>query len=505
MSKSWYPPRWRPSYPFGQAALLAAGISPDEARRDRPCPEVHRRKRDANCACTLPCDRNGNCSWPIAKCKSLSWCADVTLSDKRDWGTLKALGPAIGIDSALRPLPRGNALTLLIGEQKCGTTALHEMIAPAHTQRSSIKERHWLDMDHYISVCRMDEVLRNSFLETGTRGKRNLQNLRGSGIALLDATPDYLADPFAAAHAAAFAPHARLLVLVRDPVERAFAAWSQNRRLGVEERSFNEAVLAELPTLRRCASLAAQLANASELDFAAAVLGYSRDCYGERGCWMDTLATRTRPACKRYLLKGLAARHIDTWLAFFPARQMAVVKAEALFAAPMVLLPQVRRFLRIEQSLPKALRRSLPHAYKHKECWHNCKQEKVWLLSPTPTPPPTPTPTSTLAPTLTSTLTLANVRNQSFCQLLQACNRPMYAISIDFQLSGHAIGPLHAINYPFCCRRGWLSPTRSTALWSPLCAASTPQARHGCTRTATLPRSATPPPPSSSAGSAISL
>ena len=214
MSRSWYPPRWRPSYPFGQAALLAAGISPDEARRDRPCPEVHRRKRDANCACTLPCDRNGNCSWPIAKCKSLSWCAGVTLSDKRDWGTLKALGPAIGIDSALRPLPRGNALTLLIGEQKCGTTALHEMIAPAHTQRSSIKERHWLDMDHYISVCRMDEVLRNSFLETGTRGKRNLQNLRGSGIALLDATPDYLADPFAAADhrggaAAASSPRTR--------------------------------------------------------------------------------------------------------------------------------------------------------------------------------------------------------------------------------------------------------------------------------------------------------
>ena len=36
-------------------------------------------------------------------------------------------------------------------------------------------------------------------------------------------------------------PHAKLLVLVRDPIARAFAAWDENRRAERERRSFERA------------------------------------------------------------------------------------------------------------------------------------------------------------------------------------------------------------------------------------------------------------------------
>eukprot|EP00965_Chrysotila_dentata_P099202 3280322-Pleurochrysis_carterae.AAC.1 len=44
---------------------------------------------------------------------------------------------------------------------------------------------------------------------------------------LLDATPDYLQNPIAAANVHAIAPHTKLVVLVRNPIDRAYAAWKQ--------------------------------------------------------------------------------------------------------------------------------------------------------------------------------------------------------------------------------------------------------------------------------------
>jgi hypothetical protein len=47
-------------------------------------------------------------------------------------------------------------------------------------------------------------------------------------------------------------PEARFIALVRAPVERAFAAWDEDRRAGYEIRSFAVAVVQELPIARGC-------------------------------------------------------------------------------------------------------------------------------------------------------------------------------------------------------------------------------------------------------------
>ena len=104
------------------------------------------------------------------------------------------------------------------------------------------------DHNHHIDECR----LRQYVGLLGSRGGK--ANLVG------EATPDYLADPVAAMMLGRLLPAAKLIVLIRDPIKRAHAAWDQNRRAGSEMRTFKQAVKDEMSTAVRCQKMALQLA-----------------------------------------------------------------------------------------------------------------------------------------------------------------------------------------------------------------------------------------------------
>ena len=101
-----------------------------------------------------------------------------------------------------------------------------------------------------------------SVLDDDLRALRYATGLTGNKPRdVVDATPDYLADPIAAVHMAYLVPSAQIVALIRDPVARAHAAWDQNRRSNQEGRSFGDAVSSELPVARRCAQLAGDIAS----------------------------------------------------------------------------------------------------------------------------------------------------------------------------------------------------------------------------------------------------
>lgn len=60
-----------------------------------------------------------------------------------------------------------------------------------------------------------------------------------------EATPRYMADPRAVERLAEIVPHARLVALLRDPVERAYSHYWMERARGRERRSFEEAIAVE--------------------------------------------------------------------------------------------------------------------------------------------------------------------------------------------------------------------------------------------------------------------
>lgn len=92
-----------------------------------------------------------------------------------------------------------------------------------------------------------------------------LQHFPGSdeSTAIGEATPDYLYDPRTPARIARALPEVRILLLLRDPVDRAHSHYWHNRSVGREDLPFEEALRAEADRIARGRS---QRARYSYLD-----------------------------------------------------------------------------------------------------------------------------------------------------------------------------------------------------------------------------------------------
>jgi len=67
-----------------------------------------------------------------------------------------------------------------------------------------------------------------------------------AGVVAGEATPTYLSNPLAMARMAEAIPRARLIAILRNPVDRAYSHYWMLRAMGLEERTFEQAVEAEL-------------------------------------------------------------------------------------------------------------------------------------------------------------------------------------------------------------------------------------------------------------------
>jgi hypothetical protein len=149
--------------------------------------------------------------------------------------TLRAWGMAT---ASFRPPPD----FLVIGTKRGGTTSLgrylfaHPMVTALFPARSAPKGVRYFDQ----YPDRSERWYRSHFATVLARGPA----LRPRKLAG-EATANYLWHPRAAERAERVAPDARILVLVRDPVDRAWSHWREQARRGVETCSFEEALEAE--------------------------------------------------------------------------------------------------------------------------------------------------------------------------------------------------------------------------------------------------------------------
>jgi len=125
-----------------------------------------------------------------------------------------------------RPLPD----FLVIGAQKAGTTALyaylrwHPGIAGPSWKEVSFFDRHW---------WRGEAWYRGQF------------PLRAGERLVGEASPSYLFHPLAPERARSLVPGAKLVALLRDPVDRAYSQYQHEVALGREPLSFEDALAAE--------------------------------------------------------------------------------------------------------------------------------------------------------------------------------------------------------------------------------------------------------------------
>ena len=191
---------------------------------------------------------------------------------------------------------------LIVGAKKGGTTSLHYFLSRhPRVLLPIMKEIHFFGSpergkDWYLAHFPRRPAWENRFVS----GESRVDNFSEEGI------PESVRS---------ILPDARLIAVLRDPVERAISHYYHDRKVGGEARSLDQAMEDELECL---------------------------------GTSLDVLEGRLPEyfhSQRRYLFVGLYAHHIAKWLSVFPAEQFLVVISEELTANPDRELKRVFRHI----------------------------------------------------------------------------------------------------------------------------------------------------------------
>jgi hypothetical protein len=195
---------------------------------------------------------------------------------------------------------------VIIGGKKCGTTFLYHLLTQHPlVEPCAKKELHFFDDLFDESV----EWYRRCFPQP--RWEDSRKTITG------EATPEYLTHPSVPERMAQVIPRARLIALLRNPVDRAYSDYQQVARKRWETRSFEEAVEAEEARIR-----------------------------GKRGMVPeDEHHASFEHQRFRYLTKSIYVDQLLRWSEFFPEEQMLVLKSEDFFEHPAKILKPVLSFL----------------------------------------------------------------------------------------------------------------------------------------------------------------
>lgn len=216
--------------------------------------------------------------------------------------------------SALRVLPD----FLIIGAQKAGTTSLHGYLSEHPKVAPALaKEVHFLDYNFYRG-----EGWYRAHFPTYMGKWRGLFRVTGEG------SPYYMFYPHAARRAKQLMPHTKLIVLLRNPLERAYSHYHHQVRLGLEELSFEEAIEREAERL---------VGEFEKIILDDEYYSFNYQNYS-------------------YLARGMYADQLDRWFKQFPRSQFLILESMDFYNNTAQAFQQVTDFLQ----LPRWQRSSYP-------------------------------------------------------------------------------------------------------------------------------------------------
>lgn len=214
-------------------------------------------------------------------------------------------------------------LVLIIGAQKAGTTALFNYLIQHPTiEGSPQKEIHFFNSTARYS--RGADFFKAHF--SGLPGK-----------IFLDASPSYLASPAAAERIFSYDKSVKMIVILRDPVDRAYSAWNMYQSRYKENRNwFLDGWVASMgrsPTefIRR---------RDDELDDFSLFVEHELEVM-QRNLDQSIEAP--------VLMQGLYASHLNRFFRFFPREQLLVLRTEDLRLDTIKILDRIVGFLGLEE------------------------------------------------------------------------------------------------------------------------------------------------------------
>jgi len=201
---------------------------------------------------------------------------------------------------------------IIIGAPKCGTTSLYNYIVkhpgvfPAlwkeiyFFDRYFSREINWYKGNFHLKSYKFfyNSICRKQFV-TG------------------ESTPTYFHHPLAPKRISKFLPHMKLIVLLRNPVDRAYSHYQMEKSLGYEELTFEEAISAENDRLHLESEKMIEDIN---------YYSYKRQIFS-------------------YLTSGIYVKHLELWMKYFPKNQILILNTEDFERDPNDTYQTVLNFL----------------------------------------------------------------------------------------------------------------------------------------------------------------
>ncbi len=201
---------------------------------------------------------------------------------------------------------------LVIGAQKGGTTSLynylieHPGIVPAYT-----KEVHFFDKNFYKGLAWYRANF-PTYLE-----KYYLERFHKQKCLTGEATPYYLFHPHAPYRVAKILPKAKFIVLLRNPIDRAYSQYAHQARQGYETLSFEDALVEE----------------------------EKRTANERENLLKDERYFSFNDKHYTYLARGKYIDQLQVWMELFPREQFLILRSEDFYGYPASTLKETFKFL----------------------------------------------------------------------------------------------------------------------------------------------------------------
>lgn len=218
---------------------------------------------------------------------------------------------------------------LVIGTKRGGTTSMikylrkHPAVLPMWPGVENAKKTFYFDENYH----RGDKWYRSHFPSDFQR--RRTQKRVGARPLTGEAAPYYMFHPLVLDRVVETFVQVKVIVLLRNPVDRIWSHYHERVNAGTENLSFREALDAEDERLQGEAER----------------ITAEGDYYSERHDFCS------------YLARGRYLEHLEPWLDRFFPQQLHIVRSEDLYARPQEVLPEVHRFLGLPEVPPPAKHR----------------------------------------------------------------------------------------------------------------------------------------------------
>lgn len=203
---------------------------------------------------------------------------------------------------------------LLIGAKRGGSTTLARSLTASPGVQGLFPAREQLKGPYYFDV-------NYSKGESWYRSHFPTRRALGSDV-VGEASPYYISHPHAAERAQQLVPEARIICVLRHPVERAFSHYRERVKQGVETHD----------------------------SFEAAIDAESARCDGEvERMERDPSYVSWEHLNFGYVDQSRYAASLERWFEHWPREQLLVLRSEDLYADPAAVLNQTRTFLGLSE------------------------------------------------------------------------------------------------------------------------------------------------------------